>query len=125
MLSTPTPARAIALSLSGFASTLAVTFAPERTISASYSPTRGGQLVFLQADLRVELDARLLEILQPLFGQLVGHRISYGHCSRSFVLEKRWIVRIDRKKPLPAGLARGLVCRGRIGAAAAASPRDG
>ena len=39
MLSTPTPARAIARSLPGFSRTLAVTFTPERTIKASYAPT--------------------------------------------------------------------------------------
>ena len=85
MLSTPTPARAIALRLPGFSSTLAVTFAPERTIIASYAPTIGGQFFLLEPDFDVELVPGLLEEFEPFFGQFVSDENAHG---RSFHLRE-------------------------------------
>ena len=77
MLSTPTPARTIALSRDWPSSTSAVSCVPDRIAipSASASACRRPARILGQLGVDHDLDPRLgAELGQPLFGQLVGHQ---------------------------------------------------
>ena len=82
MLSTPTPARTIALSRDWPSSTSAVNCVPDRITIPSASASARRKRRHGPAQLRVNhhLDPRLgPQLRQPFLGQLVGHQYAMRH----------------------------------------------